>query len=56
MTHAFLAHVLTFCTVMFSGEPSPRCEPWEGEYAGQDAKGPQVGALWQFMPGAETED
>jgi hypothetical protein len=36
--------------------PSLRCEPWETEYAGQDAKGPHVIALWQFTSGKETED
>jgi len=32
------------------------CEPWESEYAKGDATGPHVVALWEFTPGAETED
>lgn len=32
------------------------CEPWELEYTGQDATGPQVSGLWQFNAGAETAD
>jgi hypothetical protein len=32
------------------------CEPWDAEYAGQDATGPHVIGLWQFNAGAETAD
>jgi hypothetical protein len=34
----------------------PRCEPWTAVYAGGDAAGDDVLALWQFDAGAETED
>jgi hypothetical protein len=30
--------------------------PWQHEYRGTEATGPQVLALWQFEPGRETED
>ena len=39
-----------------AADPVPRCEPWESEYAGPDAKGAHVIALWQFTPGREAED
>lgn len=32
------------------------CEPWESEYAGEDATGRHVIGLWQFNAGAETAD
>ncbi len=31
-------------------------EPWNSDYAGDDATGEHVVALWQFKPGAELED
>jgi hypothetical protein len=38
-------------------EPPVRlCEPWEAEYAGDNATGTQVVALWQFTAGAEAAD
>lgn len=38
-------------------EPAPRlCEPWEQEYADEDATGKHVIALYQFNAGAETKD
>lgn len=33
---------------------SPR--PWERQYSGEEATGPNVIALWQFLPGQETVD
>ena len=30
-------------------------EPWQARYRGEDAQGPTVLALWQFLPGAETQ-
>ncbi|MCS7237586.1 MAG: LamG domain-containing protein [Thermoguttaceae bacterium] len=31
-------------------------QPWERLYSGGEATGPQVIALWQFLPGREAED
>ncbi len=31
-------------------------EPWNRLYTGEDATGPRVIALWQFLPGKEAED
>jgi hypothetical protein len=56
MSYAFFQQILMLGSMMFLGEPSVRCEPWETEYAGADAKGPQVIGLWQFTPGAEVDD
>ena len=35
---------------------SPSAEPWNAEYAGQDAAGKHVLALWQFNARGENED
>lgn len=55
-----VAFLLTFCAVGSSapGQPPAQllCEPWEAEYAGEDATGGHVIALWQFNPGGETAD
>ncbi len=32
------------------------CQPWKAEYAGEDAAGAHVVALWHFNSGGETED
>ncbi|NUQ64925.1 MAG: LamG domain-containing protein [Pirellulales bacterium] len=32
------------------------CEPWQSEYAGEDATGKHVIALWQFHSGEEPKD
>ncbi len=56
MISASLPPLLVLSAIVFSGEPSPMCEPWEAQYAGRDASGPHVVALWQFAPGAETAD
>ena len=38
-------------------QPAPRsCEPWQQPYAGNDATGKHVIALWTFAAGAETSD
>ncbi|MCR4414566.1 MAG: LamG domain-containing protein, partial [Thermoguttaceae bacterium] len=34
----------------------PLCEPWQTEYTGDEATGPETIALWQFNAGAETQD
>lgn len=40
-----------------AGETPPRlCEPWQSEYAGDDAAGKHVIALWQFDVGDKVED
>ncbi len=41
-----------------SAQPAeiPLCEPWFAEYAGADATGGHVIALWQFNAGGETAD
>ena len=52
-----LACVVLLCRAGLAGEPAvPLCQPWEAEYAGQDATGAHVIALWQFSAGAETAD
>ncbi len=54
---AFFLVVLT-AAASAGAEPAavPLCEPWSAEYAGTDATGEQVIALWQFNPGGETAD
>lgn len=48
--------------IIFSGlgvalaQPSQLCENWRQLYAGDDATGSHVLALWQFTAGAETKD
>ena len=32
------------------------CDPWQSQYAGEDATGAHVVGLWQFNGGAETKD
>ena len=34
----------------------PFAEPWQSEYTGKHASGPQVIGLWQFTTGRETQD
>ena len=40
---------------LWPAEPQEQ-QPWHFVYTDQDATGPSVIALWQFEPGAETED
>jgi len=50
--------LLLACTaVVGAGQPSVQLrQPWESPYAGEDATGKHVIALWQFDAGKETED
>ena len=48
---------LLLCTVAWAQAPVPRLvEDWRHGYAGDDAGGPHVIALWQFEAGAELKD
>ncbi|MBC7289028.1 MAG: hypothetical protein H5T86_13525, partial [Armatimonadetes bacterium] len=51
------AAVLLAIAAEAAGQGAPRLrEPWDREYAGGDATGEHVVALWQFNAGAETKD
>ena len=39
-----------------AGAQPVEAQPWQSVYAGDDATGPSVVGLWQFEPGAETQD
>jgi hypothetical protein len=52
-----LVFVVVLCRGAIAEEAAvPLCEPWEAEYAGQDATGKQTIALWPFRQGADTDD
>jgi len=52
-----LAPALAWCGGLVVGASVARlCERWESAYAGKDATGDHVVALWQFTPGSETDD
>ena len=53
----FLIAAVAMCGLANAQDAGPRlCEPWDGQYAGEDATGEHVIALWQFMPRAEDRD
>jgi len=56
-TYSF-AVLLSICSGAFAASQSSAQlrQPWESAYAGDDASGRHVIALWPFNPGAETED
>lgn len=49
---AFLTALLIRCPLL-AEEAGP---PWAQFYSGEEASGPDVIALWQFLPGQETSD
>lgn len=53
----FLGSMLVAGTAVTAAEPAFRlCEPWQTLYQAEDATGGHVLGLWQFQPGAETQD
>ena len=52
-----LVAAVVLCPLARAGEDAPAlCEPWRSPYAGRDATGEHVIALWHFDAGAETKD
>ena len=49
-----VAALMLFGAMAVAGEG--RKKPWEEAYAGEEATGEHVLALWQFDAGAETQD
>ncbi|MGE5531850.1 MAG: LamG domain-containing protein, partial [Bacteroidota bacterium] len=49
------AILLCALTAAVSAAEAPK-EPWQQLYTGQEATGPNVIGLWQFLPGQETSD
>ncbi|MBM4081491.1 MAG: hypothetical protein FJ278_17440, partial [Planctomycetes bacterium] len=55
----FITHLLTASVLAVVTTPSmvrAEDEPWKKLYAGPEATGENVIALWQFLPGQEGKD
>lgn len=53
---AFVLVVVLGGAVIADEPQGPLCEPWNAEYAGQDATGKQTLGLWSFQQGGDVED
>jgi hypothetical protein len=56
MTMAMIALGMLCACAMAQDAEGSLTQPFESAYTGNDATGSHVIALWQFMPGKETED